>query len=799
MHGFTQDLRHAARMLRKSPGFAAIAIATLAIGIGANAAIFSVVDAVLLRPLAYRDSGRLVWVRETQPDLHDAPATAADFLDWSAGVHSAELAASEYRGFVLTGRGAPQNVVGARVTPNLFTLLGTRARLGRTLQPSDSEGGGGNRVVVAEAFWKSRLGSPPIGSVFRLNGKPVELVGVMPRGFDHPRGADAWVPLSMTPEEKADRGSHFLQVIGRLAPGGTQAGAQAELDTLTARLRHDFPDTNAGHGARIVPLRDELVGSLRRTVLVLLAAVSMVLLLACVNLGNLILAKNAARSREIAIRAAIGAGRVRLVRQLLTESALLSFLGGAAGIAVAAWGIELLSRARPLSFTDAAPIRIDARILLFTLISSVVTTLLFGLTPAFTLARGTLNAALGSAGRTTGGRSRARGRTVLAIGEIAVALALLIGAGLMIRSASRLAGVDPGFQPAHVLLVADLTLPDTRYASDDALRAFGRASVAAVASVPGVSGAALTNSPPLAGNNTSGDFKLEGRPDWEPGRQPLAQYRVVTPDYLRLLSIPMRSGRGFTETDQENSLPVALVSEAFATRFFPGKSPIGTRLQVEWGADKSWRTIVGVAASVRGEGLDTAPMPEIYFPFAQHPAHNPVVLLATSRPPEAMLASVRSAVWSIDRDLPLRALVPMSEIISRSYARRSFSTVLLTVFGFAALLIASLGVYGVLSQLVSERRKEIGIRLTLGAQRSDVFRLIAGRGLFLTAVGIGIGVVAALIVTRTLGALLYDVSPTDPLTFATLTALMGGVSLLASAIPAHRATRVDPIVALRAE
>lgn len=799
MYGVTQDLRHAARMLRKSPGFAIIAIATLAIGIGANAAIFSVVDAVLLRPLAYRDPGRLVWVRETQPQLDDAPATAADFLDWAATSRSVELAASEYRGWVLTGRGAPQRVAGARVTPNLFSLLGTRPLLGRTLVSSDAAGGASSRFVVGESFWRSHLGSPPVGTVVRLNGQPYELVGVMPKDFDHPQQTDIWTLLNMTPEQRADRDSHYLQVIGRLAPGATLEGANAELETLTARLRKDFPKSNAGHGARMVPLRDELVGSLRRTVLVLLTAVSMVLLLACVNLGNLILAKNAARSREIAIRAAIGAGRSRLVRQLLTESALLSLLGGAAGIAVAAWGVELLSRARPFSFSDASPIRIDARILLFTLGASVATTLLFGLTPAFAMARGSLNEALGSAGRTTGGLRRSRGRTALAIGEIAVALALLIGAGLMIRSASRLAGTDPGFQSANVLLTADLVLPDTRYREDDALRAFARASVSSVAGVPGVSGVALTNSPPLAGRNTSGDFKIEGRPDWAPGKEPLAQYRVVTPGYLRLLSIPVRRGRGITDADQENSLPVALVNDALATRFFPGANPIGERLQIEWGKDQAWRTIVGVVSNVRGERLEDAPMPEIYFPFAQHPIENPIILLATAQPPERMLAPVRSAVWSIDRDLPLRALVPMSQIIADSYARRRFSAMLLTVFGFAALLIATLGVYGVLSQLVSERRKEIGIRLTLGAQRSDVFRLIAGRGVLLTCAGIGIGIVAALFLTRALGALLYEVSPTDPLTFAALALLMGVVSLLASSIPAHRATRVDPIVALRAD
>ena len=427
----------------------------------------------------------------------------------------------------------------------------------------------------------------------------------------------------------------------------------------------------------------------------------------------------------------------------------------------------------------------------------MATAVVFGLAPAFAMARGSLNEALGSAGRTTGGVRRARGRTVLAVAEIAVALALLIGAGLMIRSATQLAGVDPGFRSANVLLATDLVLPDTRYHEDDALRAFGRASVASVSGIPGVTGAALTNSPPLAGQNTNGDFEIEGRPAWEPGKEPLAQYRVVTPDYLRLLSIPVRGGRGFTDADREGALPVALVNESMVSKYFSGKDPVGSRLRVEWGTDAQWRTIVGVVASVRGERLDAAPSPEIYFPFAQHPVSNPVVLLATTLPPAKMLLPVRNAVWSIDRDLPLRSLVPLAEIVAGSYARRRFSTTLLTVFGFAALLIASLGVYGVLSQLVSERRKEIGIRLTLGAQRSDVFRLIAGRGVFLTAAGIGIGIVAALAVTRTLGALLYEVSPTDPLTFAALTAVMAAVSLVATALPAHRATRVDPAIALR--
>ena len=798
MNGLLQDLRHAARTFAKAPGFTAIAVATLALGIGANTAIFSVIDGVLLRPLPYPEEGRIVSVRDTQPDLDDAPAPAGDFVDWSGARSFSTLAASDYHSFTLTGGSIPERLLGARVSAALFPALGSRPLVGRVFTKEEEVPGADRTVVVSERIWKSRLGGRPLGSRLRLDGREYVLVGVMPADFDYPQSADLWLPLALTPEERADHGTHHLGVVGRLAPGATIASAQSELDGIEARLRREHPATNAGHGARLVPLRDSLVGPLRRTLLVLLGAVTLVLLLACANLGSLILARNAGRSREMAIRSALGADRSRIVRQLLTESALLSFLGGAAGVALAAWGIEALAALRPWTLVASTAARIDVRVLLFTLAASLGTAVLFGLAPAIALSPRSLTAALEASGRTMAGGGRGRTRALLAVGEVAIALALLIGAGLMIRSATRLSGVDPGFR-AQQALTLEIVFPESRYASVDQRRAFVRSAMERLAAVPGVLAAGAANSAPLGDSSTTGDFKIEGRPDWGPGQAPLAQYVVATAGYFPALDIAVRAGRAFTDADREGSAPVAIVNETMARRFWRGASPIGRRVQVDWDGDKAWREVVGVVGDVRGERIDQAALPQLYFPFAQHPTPWAAIVLRSPLAPEKLLAPIRAAIWSLDRDMPVPSLVPLSHTISRSFVRRRFSTILLTVFGSVALLLATLGVYGVLSQLVAERRREIGIRLTLGAQRSDVFGLVARRGLMLTGWGIALGVVGALLVTRSLAALLYEVSPTDPLTFAAIALVMAGVSFLATALPARRAMRLDPMVTLRAD
>lgn len=798
MTGLFQDLRHAARTLIKAPAFTMIAVATLAIGIGANTAIFSLVDGVLLRPLPYPAADRLVWVRETQPDIEDAPASAADFSDWRSGAKSFEgLAASEYRVATMTGRGAPERVVAAGVTENFFSLLRTPPRFGSGLAGSESSDSQVRRAVLSDRFWK-HLGSPPVNAAVRLDGELYAITGVMPEGFDHPQDVQVWMPLALTAAAKANRESHFLQVFGRLSPGASIESAQAEMTAIEKRLEAAYSHTNAGHGARIVPLQEELVGPLRRTLVVLLGAVALVLLLACVNLGNLLLAKNATRSRELAIRSALGAARLRLIRQLLTESVFLGFLGGLAGVGLAAWGIEILSKAAPWSLGAASKPHMDARVLLFTLAATLATSLIFGLVPALTLSRKSLNAALQTSSRTTSGIGRGPARTVLAVAQIAIALSLLIGAGLMVRSASRLSGVDPGFA-AKNLLVLRMSLPAPRYAADDATRRFVNEAASRIALIPGVESVAGVNAPPLDNNSTNGNFDIEGRPAWPPGRDPIADYRVVTPGYWKTLRIPLRSGRLLLDADRETATPVALINETMARRFWPGENPLGRRLRVEWGTDRDWREIVGVVADVRANRIDRAPIPEIYFPFAQHPRPTLAMLIGTALPPATALKPVQKAIWSIDADLPVTSLTRMSDIVERTFVRRRFSTLLLTVFGATALLLASLGVYGVLSSLVSERRREFGIRMTLGARKADVFALVARRGLVLTSAGIGLGILGAFLLTRSLSALLFDVSPTDPLTFASLVGVMAAVSFLATAIPARRATRFDPVIAMRAD
>ena len=530
----------------------------------------------------------------------------------------------------------------------------------------------------------------------------------------------------------------------------------------------------------------------------LLGAVAFVLLLTCANLANLLLARNAGRTREMAIRAAIGAGRGRIVRQLLTESLLLAVAGAALGIALAAFGIPILLAWKPWTLTSSTLARVDARVLSFTLFGSLATVLLFGLAPALAFARKNLFAAMQSNGRSSSRAGALRARAVLVVSEIAIALTLLIAAGLMLRSAAKLAVLDPGWDPSRVLTLR-VDLPSQRYPDEAAARRFIRDALDRLSALPGVSAVAAANTTPLGDQSTNGDFDIEGRPPWPAGQSPTAEYLVVTPSYFPALGVAVRQGRSFREADREEATPVALVNESMARRFWPGASPIGKRIRVEWGTDHAWREIVGVVADVRGRRLDQPPLQEIYFPFAQHPVSALSIVLGSILPGETLVKPAQTALWSIDSDLPIPSLVPMRTTIYRSLARRRFSTMLLTLFGSAALLLAALGIYGVLSQLVSERRREFGIRMTLGAQRGDVFRLVARRGIVLASLGILIGIAGAFLVTRSLAALLFEVTPTDPLTFAALIAIMGGVSFLATAIPARRATRVDPIVALRAD
>jgi len=798
MSGFLHDLRHAARIFGKAPGFAAIAVTTLALGIGANTAIFSIVDAVLLRPLPYPRPDRLVFLRDVQPEVPDAALAAGDLPDWRSARSFQEIAATETRTYTLTGRGNPQNVYGVRATANLFRVLGIPPEIGRTFSSASEVPGADTEFVASHAFWAGKLGRAPMGTTLRLDGRTFSLVGVMPPAFDYPFDPSLWTPLALTPEQQANRTSHYMQAVGRLKDDATWEGAQREMDAIMVRLARDYPITNVGQGVKLVTLREEFFGNLKRTLYVLLGAVAFVLLLACANLANLLLARNAGRTREMAIRAAIGAGRGRIVRQLLTESLLLAAAGATAGIALAAFGIPILLAWKPWTLTSATLARIDARVLSFTLLGSLGTTLLFGLAPALAFVRTNLFSAMQSNGRTSAGPPHSRARAVLVVSEIAIALTLLIAAGLMLRSAAKLSELDPGWDASRILTVR-VNLPSQRYPDDASVRRFAADAAERLAALPGVSAVAAANTTPLGDSSTNGDFDIEGRPAWPAGKAPTAEYEVVTPSYFAALGIRIRQGRSFREEDREDATPVALVNESMARRFWPGATPIGKRIRVDWGTDHAWREIVGIVADVRGRRLDAPPQQEIYFPFRQHPVSGLSLVLASVLPGESLVKPVQTALWSIDSDLAVPSLVPMRTTVLRSFARRRFSTMLLTLFASAALLLATLGIYGVLSQLVSERRREFGIRMTLGAQRADVFRLVARRGIALASLGIVIGMAGAFLITRSLGALLFEVSPTDPLTFAALIAIMGAVAFLATAIPARRATRVDPIVALRAD
>ena len=802
-----QDIRYALRMLVKNPGFTTVAVIALALGIGANSAIFSVVNTVLLRPLPYKDAERLVMVWE-EASKHgypqDTPAVA-NYIDWRDQNQVFEgMAAIADQSFNLTGAGDPERIEGRRVSANLFSLLGAEPQLGRAFTPEEDQPGANRVVILSHPLWQRRFASDAnvVGKTLNLNGETFTVTGVMPSQFQFPtRDDELWVPIAFTQAEAARRQSHYLQVVARLKPDVTLERAQSEMTTIAARLQQQYPEANTDLGAVVVPLHEQLVGDIKPALLVLLGAVGLVLLIACANVANLLLARAAVRQKEIALRVALGASRFRLIRQFLTESILLGVIGGVLGLLLAIVGIKLLTAFIPPNIPQIKAITIDARVLGFTLLVSLVTGLIFGLVPAIQSSILNPIETLKEGGRdSTSGSGGNRIRGFLIVAEVAVSLILLIGAGLLINSFLRLRNVDPGFR-ADKLLTMKIVLPELKYREPAQRSAFYSELTRRLESVPGVKSAAVTTNLPLYKQGNSIGIVIEGRPAPPPGQELIVTTRIISPRYFETMSIPLLRGRQLSDQDTATSPNVAVISDTMARRYWPGEEPIGKRISP--GRPESpndWVSIVGVVQDVRQFDLIAEPKPQMYFTHQQAGFFAPRDLVVkTDVEPLSLAATVRKTVWEIDKDQPVSNINTMDEIAAESVARQRFSMLLLAIFAGVALLLAAVGIYGVMSYSVAQRRGEIGIRMALGAQKRDVLKLTVGRSLKLVLIGVAVGLVGAFMLTRLMSSLLFGIRATDPTTFAAISLLFIGVALIASYLPARRATRVDPLVALRYE
>src|SRR2546423_1524163 len=804
-----QDARYALRMLGKNPAFTSIAIIALALGIGANSAIFSVVNAVLLRPLPFKHPEQLVMVWENAAHLgfpRNTPSPA-NFLDWQKQAQSfAGMAAMAERSFNLTGVGEPERLEGRRVSANLFDLLGVPPLLGRAFVPAD-DNPGSHVLLLSCSLWQRRFGSDQsvIGRAITLNGKSYTVVGVMPPlvqlpGYEN-RHDQLWVPIAFPPDEAAQRGNHFLEVIARTKPGITLKQAQAEMETISARLAQQYPDYNTRIGAVVIPLHEQVVGDIKPALLVLLGAVGFVLLIACANVANLLLARAAVRQKEIAVRLALGANQSRLIRQFLTESVLLAMFGAGLGLLLAFLGLRALRTFIPASISQVETINIDARVLIFTALVAVMTGIAFGLAPAVQGSHLNLNDTLKEGGRDSAGGSKGnRARSLLVIGEVAVSFVLLIGAGLLINSFFHLRNLDPGFRADH-LLTMKVDLSEGKYPDRERRAAFFDEVMRRVRELPGVQSAAVADNLPLTFNGNSMTIGVEGVTDPPPGQRPDVIFRAIGPGYFNTMAIPIVGGRDFTDQDKADSKDVVVISEKTAQHFWPGQDPIGKRLKPGSSTSKSeWREVIGILKEVRQKDLIAPPKMQMYFSYRQPKeiAANPL-LVHTTIAPMSLAGSVRNAIWSVDKDQTVAQIDTMDHIVTEAVARQRFSMVLLGVFAALALLLASVGIYGVMSYSVAQRTREIGIRMALGAGRADVLQMTVGQGLKLVGAGMILGLGAAFLLTRVMATLLYGISATDPITFIGISVVLLAVAILASYVPALRATKIDPMLALRAQ
>ena len=813
METLWQDLRYGVRMLGKSPAFTAIAVLTLALGIGANTAIFSVVNGVLLHPLPYEDPDRLVvvWNELPQEGLPQLWFSEPELIDYRQRQQSFEgMAAFSGGGGNLTGSGEPLRVTAANVSANFFPLLRVDAFLGRTFTPEEDTPRNDRVTVLGHGFWQRRFGGDPtiIGETVSLSDNPYTVVGVMPSGFAFPDGdVDLWTPLAIDTADPNGRGSHYLRVLARLKSGVTFEQASADMHNIAKQMEQDYPDyyrPDRAWNTYLVPLHESEVGEVRPALLVLLGAVGFVLLIACANVANLLLARAAVREKEVAIRAALGAGRLRIVRQLLTESVLLALVGGAAGLLLAFWSLRVLVALGPENLPRLEEIGIDAGVLGFTMGVSLLTGIVFGLVPALHASRPDLHDALKEGGRSAAGAGHHRLRGLLVVSEVALSLVLLIGAGLMIKSFYRLLQVDPGYRTENVLTFR-LSLPSARYAEDHQVLGFYRRLQEKIAALPDVRAAGAVSHLPLGGAYSSGSVFVEELPPNSPNF-PFGYFesdrRYATSGYFRAMRMNLLKGRLLEESDHAEAPLVAVVDESFARRAWPAEpDPIGKRVGVNLTPDGEplWRTVVGVVRHVKNYGLDTEGRGQIYFPHAQFPIQTMFVTVRMGGDPVVAQAAVRNQVAALDPSLPLFNVATMEERLAESVAQDRFNMQLLGIFAAVALVLAAVGIYGVMSYSVSQRTHEIGIRMALGAQPADVLKLVVRQGMVLTLIGVAVGLAASFALTRFLSSLLFGVSATDPATFAGVALLLAAVALLACYIPARRATRVDPLVALRYE
>ncbi|HXG68906.1 MAG TPA: ABC transporter permease [Blastocatellia bacterium] len=812
METLLQDFRYGVRMLFAKPGFTAIAIFTLALGIGANTAIFSVVNGVLLRPLPYKEPDRIVQFWETNPikNWTQANVAPANFFDWEKQSQSFEEMAAYFgssskeaglSNFFLTGSGEPERVQGLYVTGGIFSVLGVNAAFGRTFLPEETWEGNHRVVVLSHNFWRRRFGADPniLGQTITLSGQDYTVIGVMPADFYFPSTeVELWTPMGWNSNEIAGlRRPHFLRAIARLKPGVSLEQARAEMTAIASVLEEQYPDTNTQMGVGLGLLHEWIVSDTRLTLLVLLVAVGFVLAVACANVANLLLVRAAARTREIAIRTALGAGRWRIIRQLLTESLLLSLMGGAAGLLLALWGKDLLLAFSPENIPRLNEVRLDATVLVFALLITLVTALFFGLAPALAGAKVDLNATLKDGGQkgTTSPAGR-RLRNILVVAEIALAVVLVIGAGLLIRSFLLLRQIDPGF-PHENLLTLRISLPTAKYQPQQVATFFQQAQER-IGSLPGVKAVGATSELALQGYRWTSDFTIEGRPPEEYGKE--VRHKEITPEYFQAVSLPLLSGRAFSHADNAQSPLVVIINETLARRHFPNEDPVGKRLKLRRPEQEGpWSTIVGVVKDEKQDGLGIAVQPEMYHPLAQNPTWGMSLIVRTTGDPTGLIGAIRQEIWAIDNTLPPYDIKTMDDILYESLASERFTMLLLGIFAFVALALAGVGIYGVMLYSVTQRTREIGIRIALGARTGDVLRIVLGQAVLLALTGLAVGLAAAFALTRLLSSLLYQVSATDPATFFFISLLLGGVALLASYLPARRATKVDPMVALRYE
>ena len=799
---FWQDLRYGARTLLKHPGFTLVAVMTLALGIGANTAIFSVINGVLLKPLPFREPEQIIKLWESMAGGFQGTVSPPNLKDWrEQNTVFTKIAAFQYQDFGLQSHDSPERVRAATVSPEFFDVLGVQPQLGRVISASEDQEGKHRVAVISHQLWQDKFAADPAisGKPILLGGENYTVIGVMPASFRYPsRTTELWVPLVITPQQSTQRGSHWLMCVARLKPGVSLEQANDQMSSIARQLEQQYPNEQLGRSVLLIPAKEEMVRNIRPALLTLLVAVGFVLLISCTNVANLLLARAATRRREIAIRLAMGAGRGRLIRQLLTESALLSLLGGAVGLMIAYWGTTGLVKLATGILPRANEVTLDVRVMVFTITLSLLTGIVFGLAPALQTSRADLQHDL-KEGSAAAGNQRTWIRSLLVIGEIAAALVLLVGASLLIKSFARLQQTESGLNAENVL-TAGLTLSEAKYGTPQAIAQFHKQMLERVSALPGVQSAGIISKLPLQEWGYNGSIQIEGQaPPLAGTRKSFVEFRAVSPEYFVTLGIPLMAGRLLDSRDQETTAPAIVVNQTLAKQYVPGQDAVGKFVIL---GDSKYQ-IAGVVGDVRQSGLTQSARAEIYWPYTQCPdtglSGSVVLAVRAAGNPASLTGSIRNAVLSVDPGQPIHNVKTMEQVIADSVSDRRLNTLLLGLFAAIALTLALIGVYSVMSYLVAQNTREIGIRIALGAQMRDVLRLVVGQGMVLVVIGVAIGIALSFGLTRLMESLLYGVTATDPLTFAVSPLIIAAVALLACLIPALRATKVDPMVALRYE